>query len=136
MPAGRKLTLKRRAERMEETKQRIARAAYELHCTLGPAKTSISAIAERAAVERLTVYRHFPTERELYQACTQYGWELDPGPDPDAWCRIADPDTRLRNGLAELYAYFRRNRSLLDNVRRDTPEIRKILGDDIPEAVA
>src|SRR3954464_11838351 len=99
MPTGRKLTLKHRAARMEETRRRIAKATYELHCTVGMAQATISAIAERAGVQRLTVYRHFPDERELYQACTQYGLDVDPPPDPAAWLRVTDPEARLRQGL-------------------------------------
>jgi AcrR family transcriptional regulator len=136
MATGRKLKLKKRAERMEETRRRIAHATYELHCTLGPAKTTISAIAERAGVQRLTVYHHFPHERDLLQACTQYGLALDPPPDPTAWRQVADPLRRLRQGLRELYAYFRRNESLLSNVSRDAPLMLPRYGGDVPEAIA
>ena len=122
-PAGRKLRLKARADRMRETRERIARAAYELHASVGPARTTISAIAERAGVQRLTVYNHFPHDRDILQACTSYHVTVDPPPDPDAWRRIADPRRRLRLALAELGAYFRRNESLFENVRRDLPVI-------------
>ena len=122
-PAGRKLRLKARAERMLETRERIARAAYELHASVGPARTTVSAIAERAGVQRLTVYNHFPHDRDILQACTSYHAAHDPPPDPDAWRRIADPRQRLRLALAELSAYFRRNESLFENVRRDLPVI-------------
>ena len=104
---------------MGETRRRIARATYELHASVGPARTTVSAIAERAGVQRLTVYKHFPRERDIFQACTTYHWELDPPPDPDGWRRIADPEQRLRQALTELYAYFRRNETLLANVARD-----------------
>ena len=53
---ARKYEMKRRAERQEETRQRITEATVELHEALGPAKTTISAIAEKAGVQRLTVY--------------------------------------------------------------------------------
>src|ERR671918_294412 len=49
-----KYKLKKRAERQEETRLRIARATLELHETLGPSLTTISAIAERAGVGRPT----------------------------------------------------------------------------------
>jgi AcrR family transcriptional regulator len=115
----RKLRLKARAERMGETRKRIARATYELHASVGPARTTISAIAERAGVQRLTVYKHYPNDRDIIHACTTYHWELDPPPDPASWREIADPEQRLRQGLGEIYAYFRRNESLFANVGRD-----------------
>ena len=127
-PAGRKLRLKARAERMAETRDRIARAAYELHASIGPARTTISAIAERAGVQRLTVYKHFPHDRDIFQACTGYFLTLDPPPDPTAWGQVADPRQRLRRALAELYAYFRRNESLFENVQRDLPVILEQVG--------
>src|SRR5687768_13625172 len=98
-PAGRKLRLKARAERMAETHERIARAAYELHASVGPARTTISGIAERAGVQRLTVYKHFPHDRDIFQACTDYFLTLDPPPDPTAWGQVADPPRRLRRAL-------------------------------------
>jgi AcrR family transcriptional regulator len=118
---ARKLRLKIRAERMVETRQRIARAAYELHASIGPARTTISAIAERAGVQRLTVYKHFPHDRDIVQACTTYHWSIDPPPDPAPWRQIVDPEQRLRRALAEIYAYFRRNQAIFANARRDLP---------------
>ncbi|MFN8522805.1 MAG: helix-turn-helix domain-containing protein [Chloroflexota bacterium] len=129
---ARKLRLKVRAERMGETRQRIARAAYELHASVGPARTTISAIAERAGVQRLTVYKHFPDDREIVQACTAYHRQIDPPPDPAAWRPIADPEARLRQGLAEVYAYYRRNESLLSNIERDVPRVLEQLGNPPP----
>ena len=66
----RRYTLKRRAELQAETRQRIVDAAVALHSSVGPAATTISAIAEHAGVERLTVYRHFPDELTLLRACS------------------------------------------------------------------
>lgn len=96
----------RRAEATAETRRRIVDAAIRLHATVGPAQTTISAIAEQAGVERLTVYRHFPREDELFRACVTHGWERFPPPDHRAWSRIGDPELRLRSALAELYAYY------------------------------
>jgi AcrR family transcriptional regulator len=132
---GRKLKLKQRAERMEETRRRIARATYELHCTVGPAHTTISAVAERAGVQRLTVYHHFPDERELHQACVQYHLDVAPPPDPQAWRQVADSQVRLRQGLGELYAYFHQHEALLVNVVRDVALVLERLGGDPPEAL-
>lgn len=124
---GRKLTLRARAERMEETRRRIVKAAYELHASIGPAHTTISAIAARAGVQRLTVYNHFPDEMSLTRACTRFGFDADPLPDPANWEEIAEPEARLRAALSALYGYYRRNESLWTNVLRDAqvmpPEI-------------
>jgi AcrR family transcriptional regulator len=121
--------LNRRAQRREETRQRIVQATFELHRTLGPARTTISAIAERAGVQRLTVYRHFPDELSLFRACAGLSLELNPPPDPAPWRAIGDPEARLRAALAALYAYYAENDSLLVNVRRDAellPVLRQV----------
>lgn len=111
--------MKRRAERQDETRRRIVEAAIELHSTVGPANTTVSAVAERAGVQRHTYYRHFPDERSLALACSGLAMESDPPPDPEAWREIADPGDRIRRALTELYDYFARNESLLANVLRD-----------------
>jgi AcrR family transcriptional regulator len=90
----------------QETRRRIVRAAVELHTTVGPARTSLSAVAARAGVERLTVYRHFPTDEDLLRACVIHGWEQFPPPDPKAWMQTLEPTVRLRRALTELYAYY------------------------------
>src|SRR5215208_1571570 len=112
---------------MADTRQRIVRATYDLHCTVGPAQTTISAIAARAGVQRHTVYQHFPEEIALHDACTSYGLALDPQPDPAHFARIADPEARLRDALREQYGYYRRNVSLLANTARDTPLLQQRL---------
>src|SRR5437764_731523 len=106
---------------MAETRRRIAAAAFELHSTLGPSLTTITAVAERAGVQRLTVYRHFPDEASLFRACMAHGMAADPPPEPDAWRAIPDPATRLPTVLAEVYARFRRHERLMGNVLRDAP---------------
>jgi AcrR family transcriptional regulator len=119
----RKYELKQRAQSQAETRQRIVEATVELHTSLGPARTTISAIAERAGVQRLTVYRHFPDERALFHACTRHSWAENPLPDPSAWATLGDPEERLRVGLGEIYAFFRANEELTANVRRDLPDL-------------
>jgi AcrR family transcriptional regulator len=111
--------LKRRAEQVEETRRRIVEAAIELHKTVGPAHTSVSAIAEQAGVQRQTYYRHFPDERSLFEACSGLYMTRNPLPDPQSWLAIADPHERLRHGLAELYAYYAANEPMLAGVVRD-----------------
>ena len=114
-----KYKLKKRAERQEETRLRIARATLELHEILGPALTTRSAIAERAGVGRPTVYRHFPDELSLGMACSSLELSDNPLPDPGPWQEIADPERRLRVALGDLYAYFRRRERLWANILRD-----------------
>ena len=95
----RKYEKKRRAELEAETRRRITETAVELHGTVGPAHTSISAIAERAGVRRSTVYRHFPDEAALFNACSSHWEATNPVPDMGAWAAIQDPDERLRAAL-------------------------------------
>ncbi len=118
--------LKRRAERQERTRQRIIDAAIELHQTIGPAATTVSEIAARAQVGRVTVYRHFPDEATLSRACSGKYFERHPFPDPDRWRAIADPVDRLRTGLGETYAYHRATEAMITHVladARDNPVI-------------
>ena len=120
--------LKQRAERQNETRERIVEAAVELHTTLGPARTSILAIAERAGVERPTVYRHFPTPESLFTACTAHHWAEHPAPDPEPWLHISDPKARMERGLGELYAHYTELETTLWVIYRDLedmPELRR-----------
>jgi len=116
---SRRYQLRKRAEAMQETRRRITEAAVELHGSVGPARTTISAIAELAGVQRQTVYRHFPTEVDLFAACSQHFYEGDRWPDPESWRAIADPAERLASALDELYAYYERNEAMWTNVLRD-----------------
>jgi AcrR family transcriptional regulator len=112
-------TLKRRAEQQAETRRRIVEAAVELHSTVGPARTTLSMIAERAGVQRHTLYAHFPEERDIFLACSGHVYERDPMPDADAWRAIKNRRERLRAGLTAIYAWFERNAGLMANVMRD-----------------
>ncbi len=114
-----KYDLKRRAERQEETRLRITEAALELHTTVGGKQATISAIAERAGVQRRTVYNHFPTERDLVDACMGHYWAANPLPDPGPWEEISDPEERLRGALGEVYAFYGRHERLLANLAAD-----------------
>src|ERR1700754_3724756 len=107
--------LKERALRQEETRRRITEATVELHATVGAANTTIKAIAERAGVERLTVYRHFPDEAGLFAACSAHWIAATPPPDPGAWARIGDDARRLRTALGELYTWYDANERMLAN---------------------
>lgn len=111
--------LKRRAARQEETRLRIVDAAVALHGEVGPARTTITAIAERAGVQRHTLYRYFADESEIFRACAARFLSLHPPPDPRAWLAISDPVERARTGIDATYAYFRDNAALMANVLRD-----------------
>jgi AcrR family transcriptional regulator len=111
--------MKRRAELEAETRRRITESTVALHGTVGPAQTSISAIAAHAGVQRSTVYRHFPDEETLYAACSSHWRVLNPVPDLERWRAIESPDERLRTGLEELYAHYRRTEAMRDNLVRD-----------------
>ncbi len=115
--------MKRRAEQEEETRQRITESAMELHGTVGPARTSISAVAERAGVRRSTVYRHFPDEAALFSACSTRWMTLNTPPDLEAWAAIGDPEARLATALNALYDYYGRTEKMLDRLLRDAAAV-------------
>ena len=116
---SRPYTLKRRAEQQAETRQRIVEAALALHTEVGPALTSLSGVAERAGVQRNTLYAHFPDERSLFMACSGLSLERDALPEAAAWAGIVDRDERLRVGLAAIYDWYGRNAELAGCVLRD-----------------
>ena len=95
----------------------------DLHREVGPANTTISAIAERAGVQRLTVYRHFPSDAELFGACSAHWRAGHPLPDPAGWPAIRDPEERLRTAVGALYEYYRGDEAMIANVRRDAPAL-------------
>jgi AcrR family transcriptional regulator len=122
--AGRRPYRKRKRAVSElETRQRITEAAVALHQTVGPARTSVKAIAERAGVERATVYRHFPTEQALFDACTSHYYAHHPMPDPGTWAAIADPDERLRVAVSDLYAWYDETEEMLSRGIRDLEHV-------------
>jgi AcrR family transcriptional regulator len=108
-----------RAAQEEATRQRIIEATMELHGTVGPARTTISAIAERAGVRRATVYRHFPDDRALFLGCSGVWRERNPVPDPATWAAIADPAARLEAALDALYGWYEQVEPMLSTLLRD-----------------
>jgi AcrR family transcriptional regulator len=109
----------RRAELEQRTRQRLVESAVELHGSLGPSRTSLSAIAEHAGVRRSTLYRHFPDEAAVFTACTAHWMAANPVPDLRAWAAIDDPDKRLAVALRELYHYYRSAEPMITNILRD-----------------
>ena len=117
--ATRKYEKKRRAEQESETRRRIVEAVFALHGEIGPARTTIKAIAQRAGVERLTVYRHFADEGAIFAACDAHFRSETPPPDPAAWANIVDPAERLRAALVAFYGFYRRGENMIANAERD-----------------
>jgi AcrR family transcriptional regulator len=115
--------MQRRAELEEQTRRRIAESTVALHEELGPARTSISAIAERAGVRRSTVYRHFPDEDNLFAACSSHWRAANPPPDPCTWAAIPDPVARTATALRELYAFYTRTHRMYESLLRDEPHV-------------
>jgi len=115
----RKYEKKRRAEAEAETRLRITESAVKLHGTLGPAQTTMSAVADDAGVRRSTLYRHFPDERALFGACSQHWAENNPPPYISRWEGIEDPEERLAQALGEMYAYYRHSGGMIDSLLRD-----------------
>ena len=110
---------KKRAELEAETRRRITESAVELHGTVGPSHTSMSAVAERAGVRRSTLYRHFADEATLFEACSAHWNAANPPPDLGAWAAIGDPDERLDRALEDLYGFWRRTEPMIANLLRD-----------------
>jgi len=109
----------KRAGDIEQTRLRITEAAMRLHTTIGPAETTISAVAEEAGVTRLTVYRHFATDNDLFVACSGHWFSLHPPPDPHTWRAVAGVEDRAETALRELYGWFEENNADLYPIRRD-----------------
>jgi AcrR family transcriptional regulator len=119
----RKYELKQRAEQVEDTRRRIVEATVGLHLANGPAATSVAEVARRAGVQRRTVYNHFPDDVALFAACSAHWRARHPAPDPAGW-------TDLRQGLRELYAWYRETEPMTANVLRDAeilPSLRRVI---------
>lgn len=118
---ARKYEQKQRAAGQEATRTRIVEAAVALHEAIGGEAATVTAIAERAGVGRLTVYRHFPDERSLLGACTGHYLTANPPPDPADWAAIADREERLRAALEAVYAYFERTEGMMARAENESP---------------
>jgi AcrR family transcriptional regulator len=115
----RRYELKQRAQRQADTRRRIVEATVELHSERGLVATQVTDIAQRAGVDRVTVYRHFPDPASLFKACAAHYYQAHPPPDPTAWAAIEDPEVRLRHGLQELYGYWAQNATAVAHILRD-----------------
>ncbi len=122
-----------RAELVEQTRRRIIEAAVELHGSIGPANTTIAAIADRAGVTRLTVYRHFPDDDAMFGACTAHWAAQQNMPDLEAWLAESDPVERLRVALPDLYRFYAEAEPMLTLSSRDRdalPSFVRLANDD------
>jgi AcrR family transcriptional regulator len=117
----RKYRKKKRAKLEDETRLRITEALVELHGTIGPANTTITEVAERAGVTRMTVYNHFPTAFDQFEACSSHWLSQNTPPDPNELAALSSPRERLEKGLAQLYGWYRETQGMMDNVLRDAP---------------
>lgn len=115
--------MRERAKSQEETRLKIVEATMHLHEEIGARATTISAIAERSGVQRLTVYRHFPDEAAVFQACTSHWLSLNPPPGPEIWAGIADARERFRAALSTFYDYFSRTRRMWTKSFQDVAQV-------------
>lgn len=118
--------MKLRAAQQQATRQRITESAVELHETLGPSRTSMSAVAEHARVPRSTLYRHFPDEQALFEACSGHWMKKHPLPDIEKWASVPDPRERLGVALTDLYAYYEGAEPMLSNILRDVDSMESV----------
>ena len=109
----------KRAHQVDETRARIVAATVHLHGTVGPANTTVSAIAETAGVTRVTVYRHFPDEDALFAACTSHWAAQQRMPDVVGWREIPAPQDRAKAALTDLYRFFEQAQPMLTLTNRD-----------------
>jgi AcrR family transcriptional regulator len=122
-------------------RRRIVEAAVELHRTIGPAASTFTAVAERAGVQRHTLYRHFPQPELLFDACRAHFMAVHPPPVVISWSGLAAPAERARRGLDDLYRYFAANRDMISRVLRDADQVpvgagfRRLQG-QVAEAIA
>lgn len=111
--------MQKRAEHVDETRRRITAATARLHTTVGPANTTVAAIADEAGVTRLTVYRHFADLDVLFEACRAHWRAENPPPDPAGWSMIPDLEDRVRIALTRLYGWYRDHADELFPIYRD-----------------
>ncbi len=127
-PRTRPYAKRKRQASQDETRHRIVEATMQLHEEVGPRATSISAIAERAGVTRLTVYRHFPDETAVFQACTSHWLSLNPPPDPAVWQDVEAPLERAVAAVAALYRYYEGTRAMWTAAHRDVDAVPAMQG--------
>jgi AcrR family transcriptional regulator len=134
--ATRPYRMRRRAEHVDETRQRIVEATVRLHTTIGPARTSIASVAEEAGVTRVTVYRHFPALDALFEACSGHWAAVNPGPDLASLLAADDPEVRVRGALRAHYRWFGVHGRELYPIYRDMASMPRSTQDAMAAATA
>lgn len=122
----RKYELKARAEAQQATRARIAAAAAALHEEVGIARTTVTDIAKRAGVQRLTVYNHFPDLAALLPACSAHWLAENPMPDLQEALALPDPAERVAELLRLLYGWYRQTEAMqvrVNGERSTVPEL-------------
>ena len=112
---------RKRARQEAETRRRITEAVVELHRTVGPARTTVTEVAELAGVSRMTVYNHFPTDADLIEACSTHWSARNPAPPPSSWADVAVGPERLAAALGDVYRWYRGAQDMMERVLRDAP---------------
>lgn len=125
--AGRKYQLRKRAEGLDATRERIVDATAALHYEQGVVATSYVQIAERAGVGPATVYRHFPTLGSLVEACGAHVYEAIQPPQPEnaptVFAGLGTRQQRLERLVAELDAFYDRGAVNLGVAARDRDRV-------------
>lgn len=124
----RKYTQSRRADKQQQTRLKIVEAAMALHEEVGPSETTVKALAERAGVQRLTVYRHFPDDASLLQACSTQWFALHPPPDLSDWESLDDAVARSHAALLAMYRYYRGTERMWQRAYRDVERVDALQG--------
>jgi len=119
--AARPYATSKRAATRDATRQRIVDATIELHRTVGDVGLTITEVARRAEVSRVTVYRHFPDQASLLSACTGHYFAQHAPPDPAAWSSIPDPLERLEVALRAVYGWFDETGEMVGRGEEDAP---------------
>lgn len=115
-----------RRERQDQTRLQIVEALVALHEEIGPRNTTVAAVAARAGVQRLTVYRHFENEGAMLQACSSHWSAQNPPPQQDAWNQIRGTEPRVRAALLAIANYYSENHKMLFKVYRDASEVKPL----------
>ena len=125
--AGREYRMRKRAEGLDATRERIVEATAALHYEQGVEATSYVQIAERAGIGAATVYRHFPTLGSLVEACGATVWDeiRPPTPEnaPEVFAGLDTRQERLERLVAELDAFYDRGAVWLGHAARDRDRV-------------
>jgi AcrR family transcriptional regulator len=123
--------MSKRAQLIDDTRARIVAATVELHGTIGPAGTTVMGIAAKAGVTRATVYRHFPDEAALFDACSKHWLAQQTPSDPSLWANVPDPILRVKSALSDLYRFYKAGEPMLTRIYRDKESLPKLIQENL-----